>query len=80
MVPLDIGFNAKIEPKRKVIYRNIHMISDLTSLVEISRSKTHCYIIVVPPKADSEEINPYARPLAWKLNAVSIENNNGNLS
>jgi hypothetical protein len=44
---LNIGYNELgIEPRRTVLYRNFHEISDKIYLVEISRSKTKIFILL----------------------------------
>jgi len=46
---MAVGYNEKgIEPKRKVLYRNFHSISDLIYLVEISRTKMKVFFLIFP--------------------------------
>ena len=47
--PMQIGFNELgIEPKRKVLYRNFHLVSQKVYLVEISRNIKKIFILLFP--------------------------------
>ena len=47
--PLDIGYNELgIKPRRHVLYRNFHEVSNVVYLVEISRDKKHIFILLFP--------------------------------
>ena len=47
--PMNIGFNEfSIDSKRKVLYRNFHVLSSKIYLVEISRNQKKVFILLFP--------------------------------
>ena len=46
---MNIGFNEfSIDSKRKVLYRNFHVLSSKIYLVEISRNQKKVFILLFP--------------------------------
>lgn len=67
---MNIGFNELgIEPKRKVLYRNFHQISERIYLIEISRSSKKIFVLLFPNFEQPENylFEIFAEKVASKL-------------
>jgi len=74
---MDIGHSYEgIEPTRKVLYRNFHMIDDQVYLTEISRNKTKVFILLFP---NFERPDQYISEILTDKQATKLLNESGNI-
>jgi hypothetical protein len=75
--PMNIGYSADgIEPIRKVLYRNFHMIDEQVYLIEISRNKTKVFILLFP---NFERPDIYIQEILSDKQATRLLNENDNV-
>lgn len=75
--PMNIGYSFEgIEPTRKVLYRNFHMIGEQVYLVEISRNRMKVFILLFP---NFERPDQYISEIMTDKQATRMLNENDNI-